>query len=60
MAILVNIEPAEECYEPMQKGMEAAKKGDTSKDNPYDFGSREYALWLVGFYAQTHEWIIEW
>lgn len=62
MAILVNIEPAHECFEPMQQGMEAAQAEIPTSQNPYrnEPCSREYALWLIGYMAQKHSWDVEW
>lgn len=70
MAILVNIEPAHECYRPIQMGMLAAEiEGLTEKDNPYNLVNasktkaadrRKHDLWLLGFMAQRNKWIIEW
>lgn len=60
MAILINIEPAHECHEPLQKGMDAAAKGCSKYRSPYHPDTKEFDLWLLGFMAQKHGWIIEW
>jgi hypothetical protein len=60
MAILVNIEPAHECYEAMQEGMKAAKQGKPETANPHVKNSRDYALWIMGYWSQIYEWDVEW
>ena len=59
MAILVNIEPAEEAYKPIKKGMEAAKNGANKYCSPYPPDTQDFDLWLLGYMAQTHGWDIE-
>lgn len=37
-----------------QRGWDAARAGAMLDDNPYSFGSEEYASWRQGWWEYTH------